>query len=358
MKTRRFVVLGGAGAIGRTIVRDLLESHSRNRVIVADRIPSPVKRSARVTSVFADALDESGLVRILRGNEIVINCTSHHLNLRVMKAALRARVHYLDLGGLFDFTRKQLRLNRRFREAGLVAVLGMGCAPGITNVLAAKLGREMVRVRRIRIRVGSRSDGGFTFPYSAQTIVEELTMPPWIWSRGEFVLVPPRSGWERVNFGSRVGTVWTVTTRHSEIATLPLYFRKKGLAYADFKVSFDRAFVRELMGRLRGGYTARDFAGLETPRSEADDYEISRVILESSHEFRTADCHAKANPRWNATAGDVDTACPASIVAQMIVDRRVHTPGVWAPEDIVPVDAFLSECESRGLRFTFSRKIQ
>lgn len=352
MSSRRFVVLGGAGAIGRTIVRDLLESHPRNHIVVADRIPDSEHRSRRVTSRLADAKDRSSLSGVLRGNDVVINCTSHHLNLHVMNAALSAGVHYLDLGGLFDFTRKQLRLKRKFGEAGLVAVLGMGCAPGITNVLAAKLGRDLERVHKIRIRVGSRNDGSFSFPYSAQTIVEELTTPAWKYSRGKFVLAPPRSGWERVTFDNPVGDVWTVLTRHSEIATLPAHFRKKGLAYADFKVSFDRAFVRELMRRLRAGWTVKDFAALPASRKEVSDYEITRVVVSGSS-TRTADCHARANPKWNATAGDTDTACPASIVAQMIVDGRITTPGVWAPEDIVPIDEFLTECESRGMRFFF-----
>ena len=33
---RRFVVLGGVGAIGRVVVRDLFESHPRNRILIAD----------------------------------------------------------------------------------------------------------------------------------------------------------------------------------------------------------------------------------------------------------------------------------------------------------------------------------
>ena len=34
--TRNFVVLGGVGTIGRVVVRDLVESHPRNRILIAD----------------------------------------------------------------------------------------------------------------------------------------------------------------------------------------------------------------------------------------------------------------------------------------------------------------------------------
>src|SRR5438094_709526 len=190
----------------------------------------------------------------LHGVEEFLETKQVHINLNVMEAALRAGLHYLDLGGLFVWTRRQLRLHRPFADAGLTAILGMGCAPGLTNVMVAAAAAELDRVDSIRIRVGgidfnARNDD-FSFPYSAQTIVEELTLPPWKWSGGRFVQAEPRSGWERVDFGRPVGRVWTVMTRHSEIATLPLRFKSRGLRYADFKVGFDRHFVRELMNRM------------------------------------------------------------------------------------------------------------
>src|SRR6266581_190412 len=94
-------------------------------------------------------------------------------------------------------------------------------APGLTNVMAAAAATKLERIDSIRIRVGgidfTQRRGDFVFPYSAQTIIEELTLPAWKWSRGRFVQVKPRSGWERVEFGPPVGAVWAVTTRHSEI---------------------------------------------------------------------------------------------------------------------------------------------
>ena len=278
-----------------------------------------------------------------------------------MEAALRARVHYLDLGGLFTWTRRQFRLKRRFVESGLTAVLGMGCAPGLTNVMAAYAASELDRVRSIKIRVGgvdfNASDGRLTFPYSVQTIIEELTLPAWRWSGGRFVEARPRSGWESIDFGSPVGRIWVVTTRHSEIATLPLRLKEKGVRYADFKVGFDRRFVREVMKRLRAGWSARDFQALTVPRSAPNDYEIMRVIVRGGSRGVLLDCHARSNDEWHASAGDVDTACPASIVAQMIAAGSISKPGVWAPEDVVPADFLFQECRKRGMKFVCRRKV-
>lgn len=363
---RRFVVLGGAGAIGRIVVRDLFESNRKNEVVVADYNLAAASdlakkyRSRRISATAADIRNVAGTASLLAGNSVVVNSTRHQFNLQVMEAALRARVHYIDLGGLFVWTRRQLKLNRRFAGAGLVAVLGMGCAPGLTNVMAAAAGSQVDRVDSIRIRVGGTdfngSNNGFVFPYSAQTIVEELTLPPWKWSGGRFVQSQPRSGWESIDFGPPIGRVSLVMTRHSEIATLPLRFKRKGLRYADFKVGFDRGFVREIMKRLRAGWTVSDFEALQAPRTQPNDYEISRVVVRGGEETIVMDCHARSDPEWHASAGDIDTACPASIAAQMVAGGVIHKPGVWAPEDIIPSDLLFAECAKRGMRFKTRRE--
>jgi saccharopine dehydrogenase-like NADP-dependent oxidoreductase len=61
------------------------------------------------------------------------------------------------------------------------------------------------------------------------------------------------------------------------------------------------------------------------------------------------DCHAKSNHKWHACAGDMDTACPASIAAQMIATRVIDKPGVWAPEDVVPADLLFKQLRRRGI---------
>src|SRR5258708_35184155 len=96
---RNFVVLGGVGAIGRVVVRDLFESRPRNHILIADYNEAGALQyarsfgSRRVSAVFADASKPVQLRKILRGHAVVINCTQHDYNLHVMRAALAAEVH-------------------------------------------------------------------------------------------------------------------------------------------------------------------------------------------------------------------------------------------------------------------------
>jgi len=359
-RVRRFVVLGGVGAIGRVVVRDLFESHPRNQILIADFNEAAACDYAisfhgrRVTAAFADATNPGRLARLLRGHTVVINCTQHDFNLNVMQAALTAKVHYLDLGGLFSWTRKQLKLNRKFEHGGLTAILGIGCSPGITNIMTHAAVDELEDVDSVRIRVGAKDfnarPADFFFPYSAQTVVEELTLTPWVFEHGRFREVKPRTGWERVRFPKPVGTQWVVRTRHSEVATIPLSFVHKGLSDCDFAVSFDRGFVHEVVKRMKDGWTVHEFRKLPTPRAKPNDFEVSRVIVTGSRKTINVDCYAKANRAWHASAGDVDTGCPPSIVAQMIATGAIVQRGVLAPEIAVPVTLFFRELRKRGMK--------
>lgn len=360
---RKFIVLGGVGTIGRVVVRDLFESHRQNHILIADYDEAAARQSARsyrskrVRAAFADATQPAKLARLFRDHAIVINCTQHNFNLHVMRAALAAKVHYLDLGGLFLWTRRQLKLNRQFKRAGLTAILGMGCAPGITNVMTRAAIEKLGRADSVKIRVGTKDfnppAASFCFPYSAQTIVEEFTLTPWIYAGGKFREVQPRTSWEHVKFPRPVGAQWLVRTRHSEVATIPLNFKIRS---CDFKVGFDRSFVREVVRRLRAGWTVREFAKLPAPRRKPDDYEIARVVVTAGRKNLTMDCHAQANRRWHASAGDIDTGCPPSIVAQMIATGLIQQRGVLAPEVAVPVEPFFRELCKRGMQIVSSER--
>ena len=353
---RQFVLLGGAGTIGRIVARDLFESHPNNHILLADYNQEKIRtlaesfKDSRVQAKFVDARQPKNLANLLNGQSVVINCLQHTFNLAVMEAALAAGVHYVDLGGLFSWTRKQLKLDKKFRDKELTAVIGIGCSPGITNLLASYVARQLRKVNSIKIRVGSvdfrKPENKLAFSYSPQTIFEELTLKPWIFRNGRFCQITPRTGWELTDFAKPVGKVWTVRTRHSEIATLPLSLKDTGLKHCDFKVGFDREFVKEVIKRLRSGWTIQEFNKLLMLANNPDDYEITRVVVDNV----TIDCHSKAKPKWQASAGDIDTACPISIAAQMIATGAIHRVGVSPPEVAVPAVPFFVELEKRGMK--------
>jgi saccharopine dehydrogenase (NAD+, L-lysine-forming) len=361
--------------MGRAAVFDL--ARAGRRVLLLDSALAAGERVARrygggrVTAATADAGDPGSLARRLRGAAVLINCAPYRLNLPVMEAALRAGCHYIDLGGLFHMTRRQLQLDARFRRAGLLAVLGMGSAPGIVNVLARAAADAMRRVRSVRVYNGgadfTRYRSALAFPFSPATILDELTQPPVVFQGGRFRAVPPLSGAETFRFD--LGRQTVRYSLHSEVATLPRTYAAKGLRACSFQIAYDPVVLDRLrllvdLGLAdprpgRRGVSPRDvlldcFRALPPPPDFVDDRDALVVVVEG------ADARGPLTVRWDLTATPQrdpplsavarDTGFPPAIVARMILGGGIAERGVLPPERCVPVAPFLAALAERGLR--------
>ncbi|HXV97990.1 MAG TPA: saccharopine dehydrogenase NADP-binding domain-containing protein, partial [Anaerolineae bacterium] len=141
----KIILLGGAGIIGKVIARDLALNNDVAEIIIADlneagaqaTVAGAAPGDSRFKAAAVDVTDQAALVKLLAGADCVINSVQYYFNLDVMRACLEAGCHYLDLGGLFHTTRKQLELNEDFQSKGLTAILGLGSCPGIANIQPA-----------------------------------------------------------------------------------------------------------------------------------------------------------------------------------------------------------------------------
>ncbi len=152
----KIAVIGGVGLMGPLIVRDLGESPGVEEILVADYRGDKAKEYAtsfkdtRYKACFVDARNVEETTKVISGYDVVINSAHPSLNIGIMKACLNAGCNYNDLGGLFHYTLKQLELHDDFRKAGLTAVLGIGSAPGVTNILARYAYDRLDEVESVR----------------------------------------------------------------------------------------------------------------------------------------------------------------------------------------------------------------
>jgi hypothetical protein len=154
-------VLGAAGTIAPAIIHDLAESEEVESMALLDLDSGKAAAVAqahgggKATAAATDAREVGALAGALRGVDVLLNTASYRVNLEAMQACLQAGCHYLDLGGLYWMTRRQLALGPEFERAGRLAVLGIGSSPGKTNLMAA----EAAPAARLRSR-GDRLDRG------------------------------------------------------------------------------------------------------------------------------------------------------------------------------------------------------
>jgi len=389
----RVVVLGGTGGMGRWTVRDLTESDGVDEVIVAALDGARAAEtagwaaaragaigSAHVSSLVVDARDPGALRRALAPADVACNCAHHAFNLPVMEACADTGTHYVDLGGLFHTTRRQLPLHDRFVAAGVTAVIGMGSSPGTTNVMAAYAASGLASVAEVHVRVGIAGPAPWAaplpVPFAIDTLLDEFSVPATTYADGDWTEVPAMSGLEEIDFPAPVGRLTLGHALHSEVATLPRYFAQRGVRTVSFKIGFPTDFMARM--RLLTGLGLARTDPLEVdqqrvvpravlrrcietttpvppPEAKPGDAEAMLVRLtgqdhDERHVEVLAECLVHPHPPWEAGAGQLDTGVPPSIVAQFLAWGVIDRPGVFAPEDIVPPKPYFEELASRFMK--------
>jgi saccharopine dehydrogenase (NAD+, L-lysine-forming) len=372
----RIAVLG-AGAMG-SAAAVLLARHHDVDLLVLDVDVTRAERVAERVGARGRAFDPASgeLVDALKDVEAVAACIPYRANIPTMEAALAAGCHYADLGGLFHVTLQQWELHERFAQAGLSAVLGIGSAPGITNVLA-RLGADGLdhgSVRSIDMVDGAvdlgAEGGAFGVPYSADTVLDEFTLPAMVFEDGELREVPAGSGVVDWDFPAPVGTQPAMYTLHSEPATLPRTI--PGVRDVRWRLALPLA-VHEGFTFLVGlGLASRDpvmtpsgpvvprevLAAVLTPMTVAEgdpsDREIIDVRVAGTKDGREAvvRClvHLQPSPE-GLSAGAFGTAIPIAVASRWMAQGRVPA-GVHPPETAFEAEGFLAELQGEGVRLS------
>jgi lysine 6-dehydrogenase len=365
----------GAGAMGSAAAR-LAARRADVEPVVLDSDPSRAERVvAEIGRGEARQVDVEGggLAAALKDTEAVAACLPYRLNLEVMEAALEAGCPYADLGGLYHVTIRQLELDRRFREAGVPAVLGIGMAPGITNVLARLGADRLDEVDTVDLYNGSiERDGGFGVPYSAETILDEFTMPAVVYEEGQLKEVPAASGGIRFEFPEPIGEMEAVYTLHSELATLPSTIQ--GVRNVRWRLALPPEVERGFRLLADIGLSSEEpiptSTGPITPReiligvldrlraSEGPPRDIESTVVRvtgtrGGRRARFVGTVMVEPPPEGITAGAFGTALPIAIAAPWLAEGRVE-PGVHPPENAVPAEGFLQAYAAEGPRVQIS----
>jgi len=379
----KIAVLGGTGLTGRCAVRDLVESAKVSEVVLAGRNLSKVQKialeihSKKISIAQFDAAKQDTAVKAIGDSDVAINAVQYYFNIDLMKASLQAGAHYIDLGGLFYTTQKQLELNESFRKAGLTAILGIGECPGITNVMARYAVDRLDSVESIFVRDTwvdfTEGSPPFVVTWSLSTLFDEMTMPAVIFENGQYKEVPALSGKEVMTFPEPFGIQEQFYTIHSEAATFPRSFKKKGIknvnwkeggpGFLDIKRFVDVGLAsneplkvksaqippRQFLLALLNKQNLMGLPNGVTP----DDWEVTRIIAlgkkNGEKVSHTMDSIFRSNKDWRATAGEIAVGVPASIAAQALAKGEIDVKGAVPPEVCIEPKWFMGELSKRNI---------
>jgi saccharopine dehydrogenase (NAD+, L-lysine-forming) len=258
------VLVIGAGGVGSVAVHKMAmnpdifsEVHLASRTVAkCDAIAESVKSRTGVTvpTYAIDAEDVPALTALIRqiGPKLVVNLALPYQDLTIMDACLAAGVNYLDTANYepkdearFEY-KWQWAYQDRFREAGLMALLGSGFDPGVTSVFAMWLKKhKLATIRTLDILDCNGGDHGQAFAtnFNPEINIREVTAPARHWNNGKWVETPALTIRENFDFEA-VGPKNMYLMYHEELESLARFIPE--LERGRFWMTFGDAYINHL----------------------------------------------------------------------------------------------------------------
>ena len=263
------VLVIGAGGVSSVCVHKMAQNagiftdiHLASRTkSKCDAIAASVKtrESVDVATYEIDAEETPALVRLIRQIEpaLVVNLALPYQDLPIMDACLEAGVHYLDTANYepkdeakFEY-KWQWDYHDRFKEAGLMALLGSGFDPGVTSVFTMWLRKHKLKtIRSLDILDCNGGDHGQAFAtnFNPEINIREVTAPARHWEKkpgenGEWVETPALSTHHSFDFEA-VGPRNAYLMYHEELESLAKFIPE--LERARFWMTFGDEYIKHL----------------------------------------------------------------------------------------------------------------
>lgn len=255
------VLIIGAGGVGQVVVHKCAQAPEVFSEIVlasrtlekCDRIASQLSRPIRTAKVDADNVPElSALIRDVKP-DLVINVALPYQDLHIMDACLATGVDYLDTANYEPpdearFCYKwQWDYQDRFRERGLMALLGSGFDPGVTNVFCAFAKKHHFdEIEEIDIIDCNAGDHGqpFATNFNPEINIREVTARGRYFENGAWVETDPLSVSKEFDFPEGIGPKKIYLMYHEELESIVKHI--PGVKKARFWMTFSDNYLKHL----------------------------------------------------------------------------------------------------------------
>ncbi|MBT8046153.1 MAG: saccharopine dehydrogenase family protein, partial [Pontiella sp.] len=255
------VLIIGAGGVSGVVVHKcaalpevfsdiLLASRTKSK---CDAIAAQLDRPIQTAQVDADNVPE--LVALIKsfGPELVINVALPYQDLHIMDACLETGTAYLDTANYeppdtarFEY-KWQWEYHDRFKQAGIMALLGSGFDPGVTSVFCTYIQKHYLdEIHFIDIIDVNAGDHGYPFAtnFNPEINIREVTAKGRYWENGSWIETEPLSVKRSFDVPENIGTPNIYLMYHEELESLGKHI--PGLKRARFWMSFGDSYLKHL----------------------------------------------------------------------------------------------------------------
>jgi carboxyaminopropylagmatine dehydrogenase len=385
------VLIIGAGGVGGVVAHKCaMNSAVFGEVVLASRTKARCDKIAAeirslhgktIATAQVDADDVAQTTALIRDvkPDVLVNVALPYQDLTLMDACLAAGVDYLDTANYeppdvakFEY-KWQWAYRERFEKAGLMALLGSGFDPGVTNVFCAYARDHLFdQIDTIDIVDCNAGNHGHPFAtnFNPEINIREVTARGKYWEKGQWREIDPMSISEVIDYPG-VGPKKSYLIYHEELESIVQHV--PGLQRIRFWMTFGDEYLTHLRVLQNVGMTRIDpveFQGqqivpiqflkalLPDPASLAQNYTGKTsigCIVEGTKDgkrrkvivYNVCD-HHETWKEVRAQAVSYTTGVPAAVGAEMIVKGTWRRAGVWHMEQLDPVP-FLERLGPSGL---------
>ena len=255
------VLIIGAGGVGGVVTHKCAQvPEVFDRIVLASRtlpkcdaIAAQIDRPIETAQVDADNVPE--LVALIKRiqPDLLVNVALPYQDLTIMDACLEAGVPYIDTANYeppetakFEY-KWQWAYQERFEEKGLMALLGSGFDPGVTNVFTAWMAKHHFdEITELDIIDANAGDHGYPFAtnFNPEINIREVTANGRYWEEGDWVETAPLSVKKSFDFPEGIGPMNIYLMYHEELESLVKHIPT--IKKARFWMTFSDNYLKHL----------------------------------------------------------------------------------------------------------------
>jgi saccharopine dehydrogenase-like protein len=272
----RIFVLG-AGGTGSLLAQ--LLARQGHTVWCGDRDPERGRRFLGKKSGIevreTNARNLWSIVRAARGCNLIVNASPAVYNEIIMRAALRLRVHYLDLNShltRYPFKPEQFRFHKKFLGKNRLALICTGAAPGLTNLLAKRGSELLDNVESIQFRLYESTESKDPVSMWSPVVAYDAAISrPRIYRNRRFKMAKRFGEPEKFRFPPPLGETKVYLAAQDEVCMVPYVIPVRDVDAKIGGIDFERLRRWYRQGRLNRsqGMAHKRFPKTPTPRQVA-----------------------------------------------------------------------------------------
>jgi len=384
----------GAGGVGRVVTYKcaqqadvfseiLLASRTKSKcdIIATDAMQATGHQQITTAQIDAENIPElTALIQSFQP-KLVIHVALPYQDLTIMEACLAAGVHYLDTANYepkdeakFEYS-WQWAYQDRFKEKGLLAVLGCGFDPGVTSIFTAHAAKHHFdEIHYLDIVDCNGGDHGKAFAtnFNPEINIREITQKGRYYENGKWIETEPHKIGKMLNYPN-IGARKSYLIYHEELESLVKNY--PSIKRARFWMTFGDEYLTHL--RVIQNIGMASIEPIQYKGIEIVPLKFLKAVLPNPGDLGTnytgetsigcrirgiKDGKEKTYYIWNncshqaafeetGTQGvSYTTGVPAMLGAKMVLTGKWDGTGVKNVEEFDP-DPFLAELGTRGLEW-------